>query len=86
MRIRSTAIAPTSSGGPISARVTRWVTRAAGPSGVSAALVVSIGGKSPPRPATGTNRVTAALYAVADVIDADVPPRASRRCFAPIKP
>ena len=44
LRIRSTAIAVASSGGPKTSRFSAWPARPSGVSGVSEMLVVSIGG------------------------------------------
>jgi hypothetical protein len=57
LRIRSTAIALASSGGPKISRFRAWPTRPSGVGGVSETLVVWIGGSCPSCPATGANRV-----------------------------
>lgn len=53
LRIRSTAIAVASSGGPKTSRFSAWPARPSGVSGVSETSVVSIGGSRPPRPRDG---------------------------------
>ena len=60
LRIRSTAIAVASSGGPKTSRFSAWPARPSGAGGVSGTLVAWIGGSCPSAPATGTNRVNRA--------------------------